>query len=196
MLPSQIDQRLVVERAGQRLRTWISRTSGIHAPRDPRALPADPRCAFRLAATSRAEEVIDYLAERHLQLAELAVGFYPQLRQRLRPRHRPRRRHPPGQPDLPQPARQDQPPRTRRSAEPSPAISLRQRHPSPDQSPGTGPSAKSGTGQEFPVRQADLTGRPPPPPADDQPARPDLPLRPRGPPPSPLSSQARPTSRK
>ena len=83
MLPSQIDQQLLVDRASQRLRAFISRTSGIHAPRDTRAHPDDPRCAFRLAATWRAEEAIDDMAGRHVQIAELAVAFYPTLRRRM-----------------------------------------------------------------------------------------------------------------
>jgi hypothetical protein len=83
MLPSQVDQRLVIDRAAYRLRAFITRTSGVHAPRDPRAHPDDPRCAFRLSATWRAEEAIDDMAGRHLQIAELAVAFYPTLRERM-----------------------------------------------------------------------------------------------------------------
>ena len=83
MLPSQIDQQLLVDRASQRLRAFISRTSGIHAPCDTRAHPDDPLCAFRLAATWRAEEAIDDMAERHVQIAEFAVAFYPTLRQKM-----------------------------------------------------------------------------------------------------------------
>jgi hypothetical protein len=83
MLPSAVDQQLFVDRASYRLRAFIRRTSGIHAPRDPRAHPDDPRCAFRLAATWRAEGAIDDMARRHLQIARLAVAFYPTLRERM-----------------------------------------------------------------------------------------------------------------
>ena len=83
MLPSRAHQQLLIERAGELLRAFISRTSGIHAPRDPRAHPDDPRCAFRLAATWRAEEAIDHMAGRHLQIARLAVASYPTLRKQM-----------------------------------------------------------------------------------------------------------------
>jgi hypothetical protein len=83
MLPSQVDQQFVLERARHRLHAFIARTSGIHAPRDPRAQPDDPRCAFRLSAAWRAETAIDDMAARHLRIAELAVAFYPTLRERM-----------------------------------------------------------------------------------------------------------------
>jgi hypothetical protein len=83
MLPSAVDQQLLIDRASHRLHAFISRTSGIHAPRDPRAHPDDPRCAFRLAATWRPESAIDDMARRHLKIAGLAVAFYPTLRERM-----------------------------------------------------------------------------------------------------------------
>jgi hypothetical protein len=83
MSPSRAHQQLLTERAGELLRAFISRTSGIHAPRDPRAHPDAPRYAFRLAATWRAEEAIDDLARRHLQIARLAVASYPTLRKQM-----------------------------------------------------------------------------------------------------------------
>ena len=83
MLPSRAHQQLLVERTGELLRAFISRTSGIHAPRDPRAHPDDPRCAFRLAATWRAEEAIDDMAGRHLHITKLAVASYPALRKQM-----------------------------------------------------------------------------------------------------------------
>jgi hypothetical protein len=83
MSPSRAHQQLLTERAGELLRAFITRTSGIHAPRDPRAHPDDPRCAFRLAATWRAEEAIDDMAGRHLQIAKLAVASYPTLRKQI-----------------------------------------------------------------------------------------------------------------
>ena len=82
-LPGQAGQRLLIHQADQQLRAWIADTSGIHAPCDPRARPADPGCALRLNATHRAEEAIDDLAARHVQVAELAVALYPALRQRM-----------------------------------------------------------------------------------------------------------------
>ncbi len=83
MLPSRAHQQLLIERASELLRAFISRTSGIHAPRDPRAHPDDPRAAFRLAATWRAEDAIDHMAGRHLQIAKLAVASYPTLRKQM-----------------------------------------------------------------------------------------------------------------
>jgi|HubBroStandDraft_6_1064221.scaffolds.fasta_scaffold15334_3 hypothetical protein len=83
MLPSRAHQQLLIERASELLRAFISRTSGIHAPRDPRADPDDPRAAFRLAATWRAEEAIDHIAGRHLQITKLAVVSYPTLRKQM-----------------------------------------------------------------------------------------------------------------
>jgi hypothetical protein len=83
VLPGPADRRMPAERAGQALRDWISATSGIHAPRDPRARPADHRCAFALAVTGLGEEAIDQLVKRHVQIAELAAGQYPKLRTRM-----------------------------------------------------------------------------------------------------------------
>jgi len=82
-LPDQAGQQLLVREATQRLRAWIARTSGIHAPGDPRARPAELGCALRLHATREAEKVIDNLAARQVRVAELAVALYPDLRQRM-----------------------------------------------------------------------------------------------------------------
>jgi hypothetical protein len=149
MLPSQIDQRLAVERAGLRLRTWISRTSGVHAPRDPRALPAEPRCAFRVAATLRAEEAIDTLAQRHLQLAELAVTFYPQLRHRLG--HAAARESAIRYAGLAilHSQQQDQPASPVQGS--NPALRDSPVAPAPDPNPGAGPSAKPRPVSDFPA---------------------------------------------
>ena len=101
MLPSAVDQQLLIDRASHRLRAFISRTSGIHAPRDPRAHPDDPRCAFRLAATWRAEGAIDDMARRHLQIAETCRRVLPDPARADGPRRRPRLRDPPRQPRRP-----------------------------------------------------------------------------------------------
>ena len=82
-LPDQDGQHRLIRQAGKQLRAWISATSGIHAPYDPHAWPADPGCALRLVATRRAEELIDDFALRHLQVTALAVELYPALRQQM-----------------------------------------------------------------------------------------------------------------
>jgi len=61
------------------LRDHISATSGIHAPCNPLTRPADIGIALRLSAAWRGEEAIDDLLQRHVQVAELAAGLYPDL---------------------------------------------------------------------------------------------------------------------
>jgi hypothetical protein len=61
-LPDEAGRQQLIRDAAQRLRGWISAASGIHAPCDPLARPADAGCGFRLSATWRAEEAIDDLA--------------------------------------------------------------------------------------------------------------------------------------
>ena len=80
-LPDEAARLQLVRQAGGQLRDWISATSGIHAPCDPLARPADAGCALQLSATWRAEEAIDDLAGRHLQTAWHALALYPGLRQ-------------------------------------------------------------------------------------------------------------------
>jgi hypothetical protein len=82
-LPGRDGQRRLIRQASNRLRTWISATSGIHAPYDPGAWPADLGCALRLGATRRAEKLIDDLAVRHLKVTALAVTLYPSLREQM-----------------------------------------------------------------------------------------------------------------
>ncbi len=82
-LPGQAGQQQLVRQATQRLRAWIARTSGIHAPCDPGSRPADLGCALRLNATREAEKVIDNLAARQVRVAELAVALYPDLRRQM-----------------------------------------------------------------------------------------------------------------
>jgi hypothetical protein len=80
-LPDEAGRLRLVRQAGEQLRGWISATSGIHAPCDPLAKPADAGCALQLSATWRAEEAIDDLAGRHLRVAWHALALYPGLRQ-------------------------------------------------------------------------------------------------------------------
>jgi hypothetical protein len=82
-LPGEAGQQQLIRQAGYQLREWISATSGIHAPCNRLATPADTGIALRLSAAWRAEEAIDGLAVRHLQVTELAVGLYPALRQAM-----------------------------------------------------------------------------------------------------------------
>lgn len=82
-LPGRTGQQRLIGALAEGMRSWISATSGIHAPRDPRAHPADPGCALRLSATWRAEEAIDDLAARQARVAEFALAVYPSLRQTM-----------------------------------------------------------------------------------------------------------------
>jgi len=67
--------------ARERLRTWVSARSGIHAPRNPAIVPADPGTALRLRAARAVEAVIDDLIERHVRVAGLALRLFGSLRQ-------------------------------------------------------------------------------------------------------------------
>jgi hypothetical protein len=80
-LPDEAGRLQLVQQAGRQLRGWISVTSGIHAPCDPLARPADAGCALRLSATWRAEQAIDDLVARHLRVTWHALALYPGLRQ-------------------------------------------------------------------------------------------------------------------
>ena len=82
-MPGRYGQQELVGQADAQLRAWISATSGIHATCDPRAMPANPGCALRLAGTRRAEEAIDDLAERQVRIARFTVALYPGLRQSM-----------------------------------------------------------------------------------------------------------------
>jgi hypothetical protein len=82
-LPGQATTRQLVIEAGQGLREWIFATSGVHAPCDPLARPADPAIVLRLSAAWRAEEAIEDLAGRQLRVARHATGLYPSLRSRM-----------------------------------------------------------------------------------------------------------------
>lgn len=77
--PSTASMQEQVLAARQRLREWITNTSGIHARCDPRARPADTGTALRLSACRQAETAIDLLAAQHLQVAVHAVALYPEL---------------------------------------------------------------------------------------------------------------------
>jgi hypothetical protein len=80
-LPDEAGRQQLARQAGDQLRDWIWAASGVHAPCDPLARPADAACALQLAATWRAEEAIDDLAARHLDVTWHALALYPGLRQ-------------------------------------------------------------------------------------------------------------------
>jgi len=82
-LPDAATQRQLSLQAAARLLRWIFTTSGVHAPRDPLARPADPACALRLSATWRLEEAIEDLAARQVRVAANALSIYPVLRQQM-----------------------------------------------------------------------------------------------------------------
>jgi len=77
--PAGRDGRLLAE-AHARLRGWVTRHSGIHAPHDPAVVPADVGNALRLRAARALENAIDDLAERHLRVAAHALPLYQSLR--------------------------------------------------------------------------------------------------------------------
>jgi len=82
-LPGKVGQQHLIDQLCAGMRSWISATSGIHAPSDPRARPAEPGCALRLSATRRAEEAIDDLAARQTRVAQFVLALYPGLRQTM-----------------------------------------------------------------------------------------------------------------
>jgi hypothetical protein len=82
-LPAAAGQQQLTWQAGEQLRRWIFAASGIHAPHDPLARPADTGCALRLSAAWRLEEAIDDLAARQLRVAGRALALYPALRQQI-----------------------------------------------------------------------------------------------------------------
>jgi hypothetical protein len=79
-LPGQAGQQQLVAQAAAQLRRWIFRSSGIHAPHDPRVRPADPGCGLRVSATWQLEEAIDDVAARLARVAGHALDLYPALR--------------------------------------------------------------------------------------------------------------------
>jgi hypothetical protein len=82
-LPDRAGQRELSQQAALQLLRWIFATSGIHAPHDPLARPADPGCALRLNAACRLEEAIEDLAARQVRVAADALAQYPVLRQQM-----------------------------------------------------------------------------------------------------------------
>ncbi|HEY1619268.1 MAG TPA: hypothetical protein VGG25_16730 [Streptosporangiaceae bacterium] len=82
-LPGRSAQRQLVREAGQGLREWVFAVSGVHAPCDPLARPADTGIAVRLSAAWRAEEAIEELASRQMRVAAHATAIYPGLRQQM-----------------------------------------------------------------------------------------------------------------
>ncbi len=67
--------------AHEELRAGVATRCGIHAPRDPAALPADTGNALRLRAIWVLEHAIDDLIERHLRIARRALTLFRTLRQ-------------------------------------------------------------------------------------------------------------------
>jgi hypothetical protein len=82
-LPDSAGQRQLSRQAATQLLRRIFATSGIHAPHDPVARPADAGCALRLSAAWRMEEAIEDLAARQVRVAADALAQYPVLRQQM-----------------------------------------------------------------------------------------------------------------
>ena len=82
-LPDRAGQRQLSRQAATQLLRWIFTTSGIHAPHDPLARPADAGCALRLSTAWRLEEAIEDLAARQVRVAADALAQYPVLRQQM-----------------------------------------------------------------------------------------------------------------
>ncbi len=82
-LPGRAGQQQLSRQAAAQLLRWIFTTSGIHAPHDPLAMPADAGCASLLSAAWRLEEAIEDLAVRQVRVAASAVALYPALRQEM-----------------------------------------------------------------------------------------------------------------
>ncbi len=82
-LPDRAGQRQLSWQAAAQLLRWVFTTSGIHAPHDPLARPADAGCALRLSAAWRLEEAIEDLAARQVRVAANALALYPALRQQM-----------------------------------------------------------------------------------------------------------------
>lgn len=82
-LPDRTGQRQLSRQAATQLLRWIFATSGIHAPHDPLARPADADCGLRLSTAWRVEEVIEDLAARQVRVTADALAQYPGLRQQM-----------------------------------------------------------------------------------------------------------------
>jgi hypothetical protein len=82
-LPDRAGQRELSQQAALQLLRWIFANSGIHAPHDPLAQPADAGCALRLSAAWQLEEAIEDLAARQVRVAADALAQYPVLRQQM-----------------------------------------------------------------------------------------------------------------
>jgi hypothetical protein len=80
-LPDRAGQQQLSWQAAADLLRWIFTTSGIHAPHDPLAQPADAGCALRLSTAWRLEEAIEDLAGRQVRVAANALALYSALRQ-------------------------------------------------------------------------------------------------------------------
>ena len=73
----------LLDQARTGLCEWVDVRSGIHAPRDPSAVPADVGIALRLRAAGILEETIDDLIARHLWVAGYALTLFNSLRERM-----------------------------------------------------------------------------------------------------------------
>jgi hypothetical protein len=82
-LPDRAGRQQLCWQAAAQLLRRIFATSGIHAPHDPIARPADAGCALRLSAAWRLEEAIEDLAARQVRVAADALAQYPVLRQQM-----------------------------------------------------------------------------------------------------------------
>ena len=82
-LPDRAGQQQLSRQAAALLLRGIFATSGIHAPRNALARPADTGCALRLGAAWRLEEAIEELAARQVRVAANALALYPALRQEM-----------------------------------------------------------------------------------------------------------------
>ena len=82
-LPDRAGQQQLSRQAAVQLLRRIFTTSGIHAPHDPLARPADAGCALRLSAAWRLEEAIEELAARQVRVAANALALYPALRKEM-----------------------------------------------------------------------------------------------------------------
>jgi hypothetical protein len=82
-LPDRTGQRQLSRQAATQLLRWIFATSGIHAPHDPLARPADAGCGLRLSTAWQLEEAIEDLAGRQVRVTADALAQYPVLRQQM-----------------------------------------------------------------------------------------------------------------
>jgi hypothetical protein len=73
----------LLDQARVGLRDWVDLRSGIHARRDPAAVPSNVGVALRVRAAGMLEEAIDDLIERQMRTAEDALALFSSLRERM-----------------------------------------------------------------------------------------------------------------